>query len=275
MSKASTLTTGSIESFQSFMREQGMSTNTVRAYGSDLRTFLRWSSSDGVSHPSFRAEATAWLNETRSTVAPKTTIRRMTSLKMYAKWARIKKADRLSEYRLPSKQQAAPHPLPEGIEGVRLMCRRAGSVSNAALFAMQGMLGMRVSEALSMEPSSFDVAQRTVKIRGKGDKERTIPLTDEAWTYIQPAYTAACVAGTKVVNLPDRTARHNVKMVGKRLGLQRDISSHDLRATAATALLKRTGNIRMVQEFLGHANLNTTQLYLGVTLDDMREGMQY
>lgn len=144
-----------------------------------------------------------------------------------------------------------------------------------ALFAMQGLLGCRVSEARGIVPSDFDFETMTVRVFGKGQKERYLPLSDDAWKYIAPAYAEAEAGNSPLISYTDRGARAAVTGMGKKLGLKRPIASHDLRATVATAMYDKTKDVRMVQEFLGHASVETTQIYTKVNMDNMRKAMSF
>lgn len=233
---------------------------------------LKWAKVDSVSHQSLESLSAKWLNETRDAASPKTTERRRTSLRTYSKWAKVKK-NLLSDYSVPSARKGRPHPLPEGIDGVERMCSSTGDYKRAALYALQGFLGLRVAEALSVHRSNFDLGQMSLTVRGKGDKERTIALSSRAWRWIERAYNEA---GTgPIVGMPDRTARDAITKAGVQLGFARHISSHDLRATAGTALFRKTKDIRLVQDFLGHSSITTTELYVGTSFDDMREGLEF
>lgn len=272
MSTVTTLTPASIALFQNSLSERGRAENTIKAYGSDLRSLLRWAGVDSVSHPSLQSLTAKWLNETRIEAAAKTTERRLISTRAYAKWAGMENF--LSDYITPTPARSIPHPLPEGISGVERMMSAATSASHTALFAMQGLLGMRVSEARSIMPRNIDLDERTITIRGKGDKTRVVPLTPKAWEQIKDAYERACRDGGPIVALSDRGARYAVTRTGARVDLRRSISSHDLRATTATAVFDKTKDIRLVQEMLGHASSKTTELYTHVGIDKMREGME-
>ncbi len=168
-----------------------------------------------------------------------------------------------------------PHPLPEGIEGVKLMCQSTNDPSKRALFALQGMAGLRVSEARSLHSDNIDIQDMMLTVRGKGDKTRAVPISNSAWPFVLDAYKASLESGMPLVNLSDRGARKAVTAAGHALGFKRDISSHDLRATGATHLYNQTKDIRVVQEFLGHASSVTTQVYTGISIDAMRKGLEF
>jgi site-specific recombinase XerD len=140
---------------------------------------------------------------------------------------------------------------------------------------MCGLIGMRVSEALSARPSWFDFSGRVVLIRGKGDKERRVPVSDEAWDALFDAVSHAFIEGNdrSVIRFRDRNARALITSIARRAGLRRHVASHDLRATFATEVYNKTRDQRVVQELLGHAQGSTTEVYIEVTMDKMRQAV--
>lgn len=156
---------------------------------------------------------------------------------------------------------------------VEKMCRTARSDNHAALFAMQGYLGLRVSEARAVWPHDVNTDEMVLHVHGKGQKERYVPISDQAWRYMRRAYEQAKREQTTLVNLSDRGARYAVTAAAQAAGIERQVSSHDLRHTRGTDLYGRTKDIRMVQEFLGHSSVVTTQVYTGISMDKMREAM--
>lgn len=272
MNATTTLTLESIEAFRQSLVVRSLSENTIRAYSSDLRLAQSWVAENLPTEVDLETAVALWLNDTRDEAKPRTSIRRLATTKAYAKW--LGNPLFLHDYRPPSPTRPTPHPIPEGMDGVRMMCELAPNAQAEALFAMQGMLGMRVTEALSLTPKSFDLEDDTILIRGKGDKERIVPLLEDAWKHIAVAYEFAVMRGTTLVNYSDRGGRAMVTSMGKQLGFKKPISSHDLRATFATDMLRRTGNIRLVQEWLGHASIKTTEVYTQITTNDLREGAE-
>lgn len=211
----------------------------------------------------------------RRIVAPKTTGRRLTSLKSFAAWAGMP-AGTFTDVKMPVPAKGAPHPLPEGVAGVRRLIASTGNERKKALIALCGLVGCRVAEALTVLPDHFILdAEPLLKVCGKGDKERIVPVSDEAWgTLCVPVTRAFVAGGHPVVGLKDRYARKTITDLGVRAGLARHISSHDLRATFATEVYNKTLDLRLVQELLGHASSQTTELYTAVALAKMREAVQ-
>lgn len=268
-----TLTAATIGHYRQWCTGRGRAENTTRAYTSDLFLFLAEAGeNETVTREEYEELAMSWLNLRRMQVSPKTTARRLTSIRGFAKWAGWGKV--LDEYIAPMPGKTIPHPLPEGMAGVERMIEQAKNHEQAALVAFGGEVGCRISESLSIQTSSFDLHDMLLTIRGKGDKTRTVPISERAWDHLMPAYALAMSKPDKrLVSYKDRFARQIVTNLGARAKLQRPVSSHDLRATFATALLDSGANIRVVQEVLGHASSETTEIYTGVTLDAMRKAV--
>lgn len=172
----------------------------------------------------------------------------------------------LDDYSAPFVPKGIPHPIPEGIEGVYKLINTARQENRKALIALCGLCGCRIGEALAVTPEDFDLDEMTLRIRGKGDKTRYVPISAGAWETLQrPVTRSFCNGGGSVVGLKDRFARRVITMLGQQAGLRREIRSHDLRATFGTAVYDKTKDIRVVQELLGHASVETTELYTGIT----------
>ena len=271
--RVTTVTFDSIEQFQNSLSEKGRSVHTAKCYASDLRMFLQGVNATQIPLDLFEKAAMSWLQETRETVSAKTTSRRLTSLRSFAKWAGW--GNVLGEYTPPVPAKGVAHPLPEGIEGVKRLLEVTTHEKQRALLALCGYCGLRVAEALSVRPSDFDLTEMTLKVRGKGSKERIVPVSSLAWDVLCVPVNRAFVEGNRpVVQLKDRFARRVITDLGVKAGLQRHISSHDLRSTFGTAVYHKTKDIRTTQELLGHASSQTTELYTHVTLGHMREAVE-
>ena len=127
-----------------------------------------------IPRESFESAAQIWLDETRSESAPRTTGRRLTSVRAFARWA--KWPNDLGEYRPPKPGRTIPHPLPERLDGLNRLVACASNAEQRALIGACGFIGLRVGEALAFRTTWFDSQSMTLTIRGKGDKERTVPV---------------------------------------------------------------------------------------------------
>jgi integrase len=226
-----------------------------------------------ISQEDFQEMAQNWLTANRKKVGFKTTGRRLTSLKAFAKWAGW--GAMLSDYSAPTPVRGKPHPLPEGIDGVKRMIAYAHTDRHAALVALCGLCGLRVSEALGVRASHFDLDEMTLTVYGKGEKERIVPVSNVAWEIIQiPVIRSFVSEDAPVVGLRDRYARAIITRLAVKAGLRRHVSSHDLRATFATADFDKTLDQKLVQDLLGHAYGSTTELYLGRSMHQFRNGVE-
>jgi integrase len=220
----------------------------------------------------FEDTAMNWLTGTKKMVGPKTTTRRITSLKSFAKWARWDAS--FEDYAAPTPLKGTPHPIPEGVDGVKRMIEVCNDDRHKALVVLCGLLGLRMAEALAVRAEDFNFEEQVLTVRGKGDKVREVPVSSFAWEVIQMAVFRAYCEQRKVVNLRDRFARALITRLGVRAGLRRHIASHDLRATFATEVYNKTRDQRLVQELLGHASGTQTEVYILRNRDQLKAGVE-
>lgn len=152
-----------------------------------------------------------------------------------------------------------------------------GSRDKAIVETLYGS-GMRVGELAALDASSVDFFSGFSKVRGKGKKERIVPMTEPALTALRNYLRLRPVAASKALFVSRRGTRLTTRSVARILGkyvclanIQKKVSPHVLRHSFATHLLNRGADLRAVQELLGHANLSTTQIYTHVTMDRLRE----
>ena len=218
--------------------------------------------------------AMAWLNLQRREKSPKTIARRLSSLRAWARWGNL--GEVLKDYIAPTPSRPIPHPIHEGLDGVERMIAQAKNEQQVAIVALGGFVGTRISESISVVVDDFDIPGRRLRILGKGQKERVVPISERALQNIVSAYVQAHDnEGGRLITYSERFSRTVVTNLAKRAGLSRTISSHDLRATFATEAMNKCGNIRVVQELLGHANSATTEIYTGVREDQMRGAVEF
>lgn len=268
-----TLTLESIDKYRNWCLGRGQAENTVKAYTSDLRSFLA-ATGGLVEMEEYEDLAMSWLNLTRSETAPKTTGRRLTSLRSFAKWAGH--PGLLDEYVAPTPSKGQPHPLREGIEGVTRMIEVARTHEQKALVALCGLVGLRVTEARMTSVKHFDLHDMMLTVRGKGDKTRVVPVGKLAWSSISSAMVDGLSRpGERLISYQDRSARKCITTLGVKAGISRPVASHDLRATFATEVYNRTNDQRLVQELLGHANGSTTEIYIAVAKGKMKDAVEF
>lgn len=141
--------------------------------------------------------------------------------------------------------------------------------------------GLRVSECINLEFSQIYQEERWLRIVGKGNKERMVPISEDAFDalqyYIQvirPTYasqnTNKVFINKKGHQVTRQYVHKMVKLRGEQAGLKHPISPHTLRHTLATSLLNEDVDLRAIQEILGHADIATTQIYTHVNKDKMK-----
>ena len=281
------------ESFVSHVRdERGASAHTVRAYASDVDDLLEFCAQRGVQDVDgiTLAHLRGWLalmsshGRSRATIA-----RRAAAARAFTAWC-LRRGLTTSD---PGERLASPRvsrTLPTVLgadEAAHLMDHAAVAADDASPIAMRdrAMLellyatGIRVSELCGMDVDDVDRSRRTVRVRGKGDKERTVPFglpADRAldeWLHARFTMArrpvSALFVGARGGRIDPRTVRAVVHRLAGEAGLP-DIAPHGLRHTAATHVLEGGADLRTVQELLGHATLSTTQRYTHVSVERLR-----
>ncbi len=158
----------------------------------------------------------------------------------------------------------------------------AVALRDAAVLELFYATGIRVSELCGLDPVRLDHGRRTVRVRGKGDKERTVPVGVPALAAVdrwlaagRPALATAASGsalflGVRGGRLDPRTARRIVHERLREAGATRDTGPHGIRHSAATHLLEGGADLRSVQEILGHSSPATTQIYTHVSIERLK-----
>jgi len=285
-----------MDAFETHLRlERGRSPHTVRAYLGDIRDLidhgagLGCTSLDEIDLTVLRS----WLAHQRATGRRGTTVaRRAASVRTFCSWgARTGRLQRDPAALLvtPKGNRALPSVL-KSTEAGELM-DLAGVVADdqdpvhqrdRAMVELLYASGIRVSELTGLDVDDLDPGRRTVRVMGKGAKERTVPygalaadaLTvwiDEGRPRLATAGSgAALFLGARGGRIDPRTVRRVVHRLLRHLPDAPDMGPHGLRHSAATHLLEGGADLRSVQEILGHATLATTQIYTHVSVERLR-----
>lgn len=156
------------------------------------------------------------------------------------------------------------------------------ALRDAAVLEILYSSGLRVSELVALDLTSIDAEQRTVRVTGKGDKERVVPIgipaldAVRAWVargrdvLARRAAGAALLVGARGGRLGVRAVRDIVDTAAHAAGIARHVTPHTLRHSAATHLVEGGADLRSVQDYLGHSSLATTQIYTHVSADRLR-----
>jgi integrase/recombinase XerD len=266
----------------------GRSPRTVDAYRRDLGALTAWLGRSPTTASS--AELERYLAELRASgLAPATIARRAAAMRAFFRHLALLGARRdnpAAELELPRRRRRLPRTLSQA-EVERLIDAAAGtsprSLRDQALVELLYGAGLRVSEAVGLERGSVDLEQRLVRVLGKGDKERIVPIGRSATEALR-RYLARGRAHLDRRHRPELflnaqgggLTRAGAFLIVRRLagkaGLEvRRIHPHVLRHSFATHLLEGGADLRSVQEMLGHADLATTELYTHVSDRRRRE----
>ncbi|MEW9267318.1 site-specific tyrosine recombinase XerD [Kineococcus endophyticus] len=287
--------------------ERGLSENTLGAYRRDLARYVRFLSARGVTEPDEVDEATvsAFVVALRSGEdggAPLTASSAARTASAVRGWHRFLHAEGRSaaDPAVLVRPPAPPRRLPAALtlEEVERLLETAGlgadgpqaavPLRDRALLELLYGCGARISEAvgLDVDDVSPEVLGETgvVRLRGKGSKERIVPVGSFAQAalerYVVRArpHLAAQGKGAPALFLNTRGGRLSrqsawavLQSAAGRAGITRAVSPHTLRHSFATHLLRGGADVRVVQELLGHASVTTTQVYTLVTADNLRE----
>lgn len=150
-------------------------------------------------------------------------------------------------------------------------------IRDRAMFELLYATGLRVGELVGLKQSSFDYISGIVKVRGKGNKERMIPLSATAlrklrdYDAVRPAHTSAYFVSKNGKPLAARDVRRILDKYISTLATAKHITPHTIRHSFATHLLENGADLRMVQELLGHSSLSTTQVYTHISMEKMKK----
>lgn len=264
--------------------EQGASDNTLSAYRHDLTRWQARLAEAGEPLLSPSGEALpAWLDARREAgYSLRSNARLLSSLRRFYRWALgegLVDHDPLVDVRLPRVRPSLPDTLEED-EVERLLAApdlaTALGVRDRAMLEVLYGAGLRVTELVGLTTDAVNLRQGVVRVRGKGDKDRLVPLGEEAvsWLerYLRAARGALMADITRPALFPGRDDRcltrqafwYRIKAHARVAGIDRPLSPHTLRHAFATHLLNHGANLRVVQLLLGHSDLSTTQIYTHV-----------
>jgi integrase/recombinase XerD len=276
--------------------ERGLSRNTLEAYRSDLQQFGEFLDRRGVDPLAVAStDLQAFVSELatghgdRSAVAPATLQRKIACLRSFYRHLRrdqILETDPTSELRAPRSRARLPKVLTRD-EVQRLLSQPLGdsaaSQRDRALLETMYACGLRASEAITLELAQLDLEAGILRARGKGSKERLVPIGSKA---VESLRTYLEGGRPKLVGIRDeprvfvnvrggKLSRQGLYKIVQRHARSADLdqrmSPHTLRHTFATHLLAGGCDLRSLQEMLGHADIGTTQIYTHLSADRLRD----
>lgn len=285
-----------VDEFVAYLEaERGRSRHTVAAYRSDVSALLRHAASRGVDDLASLEldDLRSWLAEVRRAGGSSATLARRASVaRVFTAWAwRTGRAptDVGGRLAVPKVTRALPDVLTASqasdvLAGAEVAAAENDPVAvrDRAVLELLYATGIRVAELCGLDLGDVDDERRTVRVRGKGDRERTVPFGTPAaaalehWrSHGRPALLgatsgSALFVGIRGRRLDPRVARRIVHHALAREPDVPDLAPHGLRHSAATHLLEGGADLRTVQELLGHASVATTQRYTHVSIDRLR-----
>ncbi len=276
--------------------ERGLSRNTLEAYRSDLQQlgeFLDRRRLDPLKVQT--TDLTAFVSELaagtpdRPAAAPATLQRKIACLRSFYRHLRreqILDRDPASDLRAPRSRARLPKVLSRDEVALLLEQPRGSSpaaLRDRALLETMYACGLRASEAIGLELSELDLEAGILRARGKGSKERIVPIGSEAIKSLK-AYLdkgRPCLVGIRDeqhvfvnqrgIGLSRQGLYKIVQRHARSAGLEQRMSPHTLRHTFATHLLAGGCDLRSLQEMLGHADIGTTQIYTHLSAGRLRE----
>ncbi len=279
-----------VEEFLNFLTtEKGASEHTTKNYGIDLREFVKFNEGKELSGLTY-LDIRSFLAFLKTREYSKSSIsRKLACLRSFFKYLvreNILAQNPTAGIATPKKEKRLPSFMnPDEI--TKLLDSPAKNSweekRDKAILEMLYSSGLRVSELAGLNHDDLDFFQGLVRVRGKGKKERIVPVGQTAlnslrayWDMKAPRETTNAIKKPLFISrigsrLTDRSVRRMILKYVKRTGLGKEISPHTFRHSFATHMLDRGADLRSVQELLGHANLSTTQIYTHVTTQRLKD----
>jgi site-specific recombinase XerD len=258
---------GTRAAIQRFLASPSLSDETRRAYRFDLEPFAYWLEARDLSlsdvDTRVLAGYTAELGRGRPRrLAPATIARRLAAIRSLLRFALgpARVPDAIAGPRRPRRLPDAPKP--DEVDGLLEALNGEGPLAlrNRALVELVYSAGLRSREAIDLDLRDVDFDQELLHVRGKGGKERTVPLGEEAasWLgrYLREARPELARGAEDALFLSTRGRRLDTSTLRRLVP-----HPHRLRHAFATHLLEGGADLRVIQELLGHSSLSTTQVY--------------
>ncbi len=269
--------------------EQGLSENTLSAYGSDLRIFAQWLKTKPMLSVDTADLSRFLASRFKEGIGNRSSARILSSLRRFYGY-HIRENNITID---PTALIESPHigrPLPSSLteNDVELLLNAPDTslplgFRDKTMIEMLYATGLRVSELVNLTLDQVSLRQGVVRIVGKGNKERLVPVGEEAMSWLEKYLndTRITVLGARQCSYIFITSRgenmtrqafwHIIKRHAKVAGITKSLSPHTLRHAFATHLLNHGADLRVVQLLLGHSDLSTTQIYTHIAHERLKE----
>ncbi len=271
--------------------ERGLSQNTLGAYRADLMTLGRsLSEQEKTIDTADKADLLAFIaGRVEGGAKPRSTARQLSSFRRFFRYIMregMRDTDPTADIEMPRIGRSLPKTLSEDEVESLLLAPNVDEPLGHRDRAMLELLyatGLRVSELINLKQSQVNFNQGVLRIVGKGDRERLIPLGEESQRWLRefidgPRMEILLERQTDYLfptRRGDRMTRqalwHAIKRSAGQAGGRRNMSPHSLRHAFATHLLNRGADLRVVQLLLGHSDLSTTQIYTHVARERLKD----
>ena len=276
--------------------ERRLSPHTQRVYERDVRAWLGTlpqRRNAEVATLLTRDGVVKFLDRSRASgLSPRSLARRMAGLRAFCRYLKqegVLAVDPLLDLQTPRPPQRLPHFL--SLDEVERLLRRPHldrprGLRDAAMLEVLYATGLRVSELVALPMSALHLAEGWIKVRGKGGKDRLIPLGEQAVTRLQAYLTGGrerLMRGGRTVQVFVNGRGEGMTRQGfwkllrgyaQQAGVTKPLSPHILRQSFATHLLEHGADLRSVQQMLGHSDISTTQIYTHVLEARLRAAYQ-
>ncbi|MEI8573767.1 site-specific tyrosine recombinase XerD [Methylomonas sp. LW13] len=259
--------------------EFGLSDNTLSAYGSDLKLFAKWLKDKDITAVDDTTIKSFLANRQQQGITSRSSARIVSCLRRFYGYLLREGKINIDPTQLIDSPQLG-RTLPDSLSETDVeLLLNAPEVADKLGFRDRTMLemlyatGLRVSELVELKFSQINFRQGCVRIVGKGDKERLVPVGEEAMDWAERYLNTArqAILGnrqsdylfvtTRGTSMTRQAFWHIIKRYAVRAGIDKHLSPHTLRHAFATHLLNHGADLRVVQLLLGHSDLSTTQIY--------------
>ncbi len=281
------------------LRSCGRAAHTIRGIRSSLKNFVQFLEAENLTEledltgqalEEYRSELSFCLTAKGTPLARSTQIQRLCNIKGFTAFLKAKDylfQDPAEALEVPRQAQRLPKAILSAREIAKLMAapdmRTAKGYRNRIILEILYDTGIRRAELSDIKLADLDLAGGYIRIIGKGDKQRVVPVSEKVCElirnyllFVRPALVKGDDPGHLVVNRWGQRLDPNgvwaaVRRCVQMAGIKKRVSTHSLRHSCATHMLKNGAPVRHIQEMLGHASINTTQIYTRVTINDLKQ----